>query len=154
MTQIEPYRPVQHQLPEPPSMFELGGHRYMLVPQEQQPAVSVPAPSMPAGPRINGVLHTWTPQGYQPYQAPYHAHPAHPPWLRNHYSRGTGFLVAAGAIGLVLACVAIAFYAVIIAVMAHALAIGLTLVMVLVGVLILMGGVTKMRHGHGPNHRY
>lgn len=145
MTQIEPYRPVQQQLPEPPSMFELGGHKYMLVPQDQQAVV--PTPKLT---HINGVPHSWTPNGYQPYQPPYHAHPAHPPWMRNHYTRGTGFLVAAAGIGLVLTCVGIAFYAVVVAVLANALAIGLTLVMVLIGTLILMGGITKMRHGHRP----
>lgn len=147
---IQPYQDTPNQLPGPPTEFNLGGNKYVLVPAEQQAPV-VPHMSMPHGPIINGVLHVPGPNGYQPYQipqAPYHAHPGHPPWLRNHYTRGTGFLIGAACNGVVLFIVAAALFAIVTWAMANLLAIGITVLVVFFGGMAILGKIASMKHGH------
>jgi predicted phage tail protein len=139
MTVIEPYRRPEEAIGYP-LRLEVNGQTYILAQGEHQ---VIPA-AVPQGPVVNGVQHIWTPHGYQPY----HAHAAHPPWLRNHYTRGTGILIGAACIGVVLFVAAAALFAVVSWALANLMAIGVTLLMLFVGVMVLLGGLTKARHGH------
>jgi hypothetical protein len=147
MTQIEPYRRPEEAIGYP-LRLEVNGQTYVLAQGEHQ---IVPAqsqnhypPAVPQGPVVNGVQHIWTPHGYQPY----HAHAAHPPWLRNHYTRGAGTLIGAACIGVVLFVAAAALFKVVSWALANLMAIGVTLLMLFVGVMILLGGLAKARHEH------
>lgn len=144
MTQIEPYRPPPDATAFP-LRLEVNGATYVLAQGDGHQLDAYGYQQTARLPVLNGVPQTWTPNGYQPY----HAHPASPPWLRNHYTRGTGLLIGAACIGTVLAVVAIAIYAVVVAAIAHALAIGVALLVVFVGLMILLrGGLAYSRHGH------
>lgn len=156
MTQLEPYQPPQDAVGFP-LRLDVNGQTYVLVQGDHNQTIQPHhQPPIQYGPRLNGVQQIWTPQGYRPaqdimpYQSdrPYHAHPGHPPWLRNHYTRGTGMIVGGAAIGVVLLCAGIAFFAVVTWVMAHAIQIGMALLSGFVGLMILLAGITKMRHGH------
>ena len=153
MTQaIQPYKEPPQQLPGPPTEFNLGGHKYMLVPTEQ--------PQLPAahqGPVINGVPHIFGPQGYRPMHeaqaqgyvpTPYHAHSAHPPWLRNHYTRSTGILIGAACIGVVLFIVFAALFALVTWALANLMSIAVTVIVIFFGGTIILGKMASMRHGH------
>lgn len=145
MTQaVQPYQEPPRELPHPPTEFNLGGHRYVLIPTEQSP---LPVPQH-QGPVINGIPHVPGPHGYQPYRAPYHAHPANPPWLRNHYTRGTGILIGAACIGVVLFIVTAALFTLVTWALANLMAIAVTVVIVFFGGLILLGKLASVRHGH------
>jgi len=143
---VQPYQEPPSQLPVPPTEFNLGGHRYVLVTASE--TQQAPAPYQHQGPIINGVPHVPGPHGYQPYQAPYHAHPANPPWLRNHYTRGTGILIAAGCIGAVLFIVAAALFTLVTWALANLMAIAVTVIIVFFGGLVLLGKLASARHGH------
>lgn len=114
----------------------------------------------PIGPVVSGVQYARTAQGYRPLHeaqaqgymspAPYHVDPGHPPWLRNHYTRGTGILIGASAIGVVLFIAAAALYAIVTWALANLMAIGGAIILIFVGLMILLGGITKARHGHKP----
>lgn len=152
---IQPYQGAPTQLPGPPTEFNLGGNKYVLVPAEQQAPV-VPY-QHPQGPIVSGVPHVMTHEGYRPvhqaqalgyFQAPYHAHPAHPPWLRNHYTRGTGFLIGAACIGVVLFIVTAALYALAVWAVAHLMAIAFAILMIFFGGMILLGRLATAKHGH------
>jgi hypothetical protein len=154
---IQLYQEPATQLPGPPTEFNLGGNKYVLVSPEQQ------APVVPyqhhQGPVIGGVPYVMTHEGYRPIHqahslgyghgpAPYHAHSAHPPWLRNHYTRGTGILIGAACIGTVIFIVIAALFTLATWALAHLMAIALTVLSIFFGGLILLGKLASARHGH------
>lgn len=129
----------------------------MLVTTEQQ------APVVPyqhhQGPVIGGVPYVMTHEGYRPVHqaqalgyshnpAPYHAHAAHPPWMRNHYTRSTGILIGAACIGTVLFIVVASLYTLAVWAVAHLMAIAFTVIFVFFGGMVLLGKLATARHGH------
>lgn len=158
MTQIEPYRPPAEATAYPLKL-EVNGATYVLAQGDGHQVVDsyrqtyIQPAQAPVGPVLNGVQQVWTPQGYVPsqyaaVQAPYHAHPANPPWLRNHYTRATGILIGAACIGTVLFIVIAALLTLVTWAMANLMTIALTIIMVFFGGMMLLGKLASARHGH------
>src|SRR5581483_5227656 len=97
---------------------------------------------------INDANIAIEPPPYHQYQAHYLALAANLPWIRNHYTRGTGILIAAGCIGAVLFIVAAALFTLVTWALANLMAIGVTVIIVFFGGLVLLGKLASARHGH------
>jgi hypothetical protein len=94
-----------------------------------------------------------TPNGVAPYRpvSPYAPEPEQVPrWIKHPYSKGLSIFAGAAVLGVFLLCLGIALYALVTAVIANALAIGMTIVAVFIGGLVLLGALTKSRHGYAP----
>lgn len=104
----------------------------------------------------NGEPHIMTPSGLAPYRtvSPYAPNPGQvPSWIKHPYSRGLSIFAGAAILGVFLLCLGIALYALVTVVIANAFAIGMTIVAVFIGGLILLGALTKSRHGYNPGRR-
>lgn len=158
---IEQYKepPTQEVITPIPTIVTVAGEQYVLASRGQN--LPLPAPHLqhqvPRAEvaRINGVEHARTAEGWRPIEptaSPYAPNPGQvPSWIKHPYTKGYGLLLAAGIMGTLLACVAVALFTLVTAVMAHALQIGMTILVIFVGGLVFLGALTKARHGHAPS---
>jgi hypothetical protein len=130
-----------------PLTIMVNGQQYDFVPRNSAAEVT-PYHAPQRVINYNGQPHVVTPTGIAPY-SPVVTSSA-PAWTQNPYHRASGFLAVAAGIGLILVCMAIAFYALVVVVIAHAAVIGMCLVALFVGGLMFLRALTTARHGHYP----
>ena len=128
-----------------PLTININGTEYDFVPRASSAAEVAPYQSQGVI-HVNGQPHVVTPTGTVPY-TPVVSRPA---WGQSPYHRATGFFAVAAGIGLVMACMAIAFYALVVVVIAHAAVIGMCLMALFLGGIIFLRALTTARHGHYP----
>ena len=143
--------------PVAPTTITVDGEQYVLASTGQQRSGMLVVPENTLQHHIpretiqyNGEPYTLTPNGV----APYAPDPGQvPKWIKHPYSKGIGILVGATILGVFLLCLGIALYTLVTTVIANALAIGLTIVAIFIGGLVLLGALTKSRHGYNPGRR-
>lgn len=153
---IDKYFPPRDVVARPvaPTTITVDGEQYVLASAGQQRSGTLVVPDntlqhhIPRGTiQYNGEPYTLTPNGISPY-AP---DPGQVPrWIKHPYSKGFGIFVGATILGVFLLCLGIALYTLVTTVIANALAIGLTIVAIFIGGLVLLGALTKSRHGYNP----
>lgn len=157
---LDRYRPPQDPVSAVPLTMIVNGEQYVLASAGQQRSGELAVQDnslqhrLPQGAfNYNGEPHILTPTGVMPYSAPTQSSTIYPLWMRSAYTRGLGLFGAAAIVGVIFICLGIALYAVVTAVIANAFAIGMTLVAIVVGGFVLLGALTKSRHGYDPRRR-
>lgn len=150
---IDKYFPPRDVVARPvaPTTITVDGEQYVLASAGQQRSGTLVVPDNTRGViRYNGEPYTLTPNGVTPY-AP---DPGQVPrWIKHPYSKGFGIFVGATILGVFLLCLGIALYTLVTTVIANAFAIGMTIVAIFIGGLVLLGALTKSRHGYNPGRR-
>lgn len=157
---LDRFRPPQDAVSAVPLTMVVNGEQYVLASAGQQRSGELSTQDntlqhhVPSGViAYNGEPHIMTPNGIAPYRpvSPYSPDPGQVPrWIKHPYSRGLSIFAGAAILGVFLLCLGIALYALVNVVIAHAFAIGLTIVAVFLGGLMLLGALTKSRHGYAP----
>lgn len=149
--------------PVTPTTIVVDGAQYILASNSQQQSGTLAVQDntlqhhLPSGViNYNGQPHIATPTGLTPYNPSFPYAPDSgqvPGWIKHPYSKGFGIFVGASIMGVFLLCLGIALYTLVITVIANALAIGLTIVVIFIGGIVLLGALTKSRHGYNPGRR-
>jgi hypothetical protein len=159
---LDKYFPARDVVASPavPTTITVDGSQYVLASAGQQrsgelsPQDNTLQHHVPSGViAYNGEPHIMTPNGIAPYRpvSPYSPDSGQVPrWIKHPYSKGLSIFAGAAILGVFLLCLGIALYALVTAVIANALAIGMTIVAVFIGGLVLLGALTKSRHGYAP----
>lgn len=160
---LDRYRPPQDPVSAVPLTLIVNGEQYVLASAGQQRSGELAVQDntlphhVPSGViNYNGQPHVVTPTGLTPYRtiSPYVPDPEQVPgWIKHPYSKGLSIFAGAAILGVFLLCLGIALYALVTAVIANALAIGMTIVAIFIGGIVLLGAITKSRHGYNPGRR-